>query len=359
MLTALALFGAAPAEQPVHITIGYQPYYTGAWGAVVVKERALLQKYLPPGSTVDWEVGLQGSAITNNMLAGKYDVGYVGDMPGIVAATKRSIGDIRLLALTSYNQEQCNNLLVRPDAPKFRSGEDALRWLNGKTVGITAGTCTDRFARQIFERENVHPAAVVNEGIEALTADLRAQKLDAAFAWQPTVARVSTSVGNGSARLVSTGSDWNSYDAGLLIVRKDFLDQHPGAVQAILRAEIEAERYMISDYPQHACSVVDDVEKDTTGFTKRELWAALYGAPALDGRASDGVHWSAHLVFDPQVRSFLTKSSDFLLSAKVIASPLPSDAIVDGPLTEALDSLHVRAPLGDAPRKPLASYPCG
>jgi NitT/TauT family transport system substrate-binding protein len=362
-LLAAPLARASRADapnDPIHITIGYQPYYTGAWGALVVKERELWKKYLPPGSTIDWEVGLQGSVITNNMLAGKYDVGYVGDMPAIVAATKRSIGDIRLLALTSYNEEQCNNLLVRPDAPAFRSGRDALQWLNGKTVGITSGTCTDRFARAIFQKQGVQPGQIVNEGLEALIADLRAGKLDAAFSWEPAVSHVSTVVGNGSARLVSTGADWGAYDAGLFIVRKDFLDQHPDAVDGLLKAEIEAQRFILANYPRNACDVVGYAQSNTTGFSKRELWNALYGATVVDdNRREDGVRWSAHLIFDPTAKKFINDSSTFLLNAKVIAQPLPGDAILDGPLSRALGELHVHAPLGVAPQHAVASYPCG
>ena len=37
---------------PVHLTIGYQPYYTQAWSAVIQKEMKPWEKYLPKGSTV-------------------------------------------------------------------------------------------------------------------------------------------------------------------------------------------------------------------------------------------------------------------------------------------------------------------
>src|SRR5574340_1617678 len=64
--------------EPVHLTIGYQPYYTQAWSAVIQKEMKPWEKYLPKGSTVDWEVGLQGAIVGNAMLADKNDIGYLG-----------------------------------------------------------------------------------------------------------------------------------------------------------------------------------------------------------------------------------------------------------------------------------------
>ena len=38
---------------PIKLTIGYQPYYTQAWSAVIQKEMELWKKYLPAGSTVE------------------------------------------------------------------------------------------------------------------------------------------------------------------------------------------------------------------------------------------------------------------------------------------------------------------
>src|SRR5689334_24800200 len=76
---------------PVHLVIGYQPYYTQAWSAVIQKEMKPWDKYLPKGSTVEWEIGLQGAIVGNAMLADKNDIGYMGDMPTIVAISKRNV----------------------------------------------------------------------------------------------------------------------------------------------------------------------------------------------------------------------------------------------------------------------------
>ena len=46
--------------QPVKLVIGYQPYYTEAWSGVVINGKQLWKKYLPVGSTTEFQVGLQG-----------------------------------------------------------------------------------------------------------------------------------------------------------------------------------------------------------------------------------------------------------------------------------------------------------
>ena len=359
VLMSLATASAVSAPpQPVHITIGYQPYYAESWGALVVKDQELWKKYLPAGSTVDWEVGLQGAVITNNMIAGKYQFGYVGDMPGIVAATKRSDADIRILAVAGMSNQLCNIFMVRPDAPAFKTPEDAVKWMNGKQVAVPKGSCADRFAQEVFQREKVTPGAYLNQSIEVITTNLRAGKLDAAVIWQPSAVHVGDVLGNKSARVVATGADWGLNDSALFIGLKDFVDKNPEVTVGLIRAEIDAEKYIISEYPKNACALAQMAVGDTIGYTKQQMWYSMYGAPSVGKSTTDGVGYEAHLVFDAPVRKFLSDSADFLAEAKVISNPLPADAIYDAPLKAAMTASGVKGPLGVVHTQPADKYPC-
>src|SRR5258707_10685358 len=117
---------------PVKLVVGYQPYYTESWSGVVMRSKKFYEKYLPKGSKVEFQIGLQGAIIVNNMLAGKQHIGYMGDMPSIVSTTKQDVADIRLVAAVGFGQDQCNIFLARKDAPAFASAQEALRWLDGK-----------------------------------------------------------------------------------------------------------------------------------------------------------------------------------------------------------------------------------
>jgi NitT/TauT family transport system substrate-binding protein len=91
---------------PVNLVVGYQPYYTQAWSGVVMRGKKFYEKYLPKGSNVEFQIGLQGAIIVNNMLAGKQNIGYYGDMPGIVSTTKTEVADIRLVAVLGLAWDQ-------------------------------------------------------------------------------------------------------------------------------------------------------------------------------------------------------------------------------------------------------------
>src|SRR6187402_2697304 len=75
----------------------YQPYYTQSWSGVIMRGKKFYEKYLPKGSKVEFQIGLQGAIIVNNMLAGKQHIGYMGDMPSIVSTTKQEVADIRIV----------------------------------------------------------------------------------------------------------------------------------------------------------------------------------------------------------------------------------------------------------------------
>jgi NitT/TauT family transport system substrate-binding protein len=344
--------------RPVEITVGWQPYYTGAWSALVVKELRLWEKYLPRGSKVNWEVGLQGAIIVNNMLAGKQQIGYVGDMPAIVASTKRDQADIRLVALTGLSNQQCNNFVVRADAPSFTSAVEAVRWMHGKRVAVPKGSCTDRFAQQVFARLGVTPGEYLNQSIEVITANLRARRLDAAVLWEPTASRVGDIVGEGTARVVATGADFQLFDAGNVIMRKDFMDANPEVVVGWLKAEVEAQRFLVSNYPENACKVAGWAVANTTGLGLKQAWFALYGLMPVGRSKEAGLRMSARVLFDDAARKLLKESSDFLLEAKIIDRAMPADAIVEEPLRKALAELNVKPPLGAVRRQPVEAFPC-
>src|SRR5437879_1310721 len=164
---------------PVKLVVGYQPYYTQSWSGVVIRGKKFYEKYLPRGSDVEFQIGLQGAIIVNNMLAGKQHIGYMGDMPSIVSTTKQEVADVRLVANLGLAFDQCNIFLARNDAPRFQDAAQALRWLDGKTVAVPKGSCTDRYAQATFKKLGVNPREYLNQNIEVITSNFRAGKLDA------------------------------------------------------------------------------------------------------------------------------------------------------------------------------------
>src|SRR5436190_885474 len=229
---------------PIELVVGYQPYYTQSWSGVIMRSKKFYEKYLPQGSKVDFQIGLQGAIIVNGMFAGKVDLGYVGDMPGIVSTSHSEVRDIRLVSVLGLGYDQCNAFLVRNDAPQFKSSDEAIAWLNGKTVAVPKGSCTDRFAQAVFKRFKIAPSEYLNQSIEVITSGFRANKLDAAVMWEPTTSRL---VLDKLARKVATGASVNENDGGFMVMPKALIDQRPDIVNGWLEAELDAQVFFADE----------------------------------------------------------------------------------------------------------------
>ena len=337
--------------EPVQLIVGYQPYYTQSWSGVIMKDKKLYEKYLPKGSTVEFSIGLQGAVIVNAMLAGKQHIGYVGDMPGIVSTTKQEVADIRIVASLGVGTDQCNIFLARPDAPKFANQKEAIKWLSGKQVAVPKGSCTDRFAQAVFKKENVEPAAYLNQNIEVITSGFRAGKLDAAVIWEPTASRL---VQEGLAKRIASGTAVNEKDAGYMTMRYDLIKQRPDVVKAWLNAELDAQLFLADS--KNAQEVARMAMGQTTGFSEKVLWSSMYGQnPEAVGGAP--VRNLLPFAITPEVMTSIDTATTFLHSVKSINVPkLRPEAVMPEFAAAALKERGLSSPVGSVKALPDSEY---
>ncbi|MDH5538869.1 MAG: NrtA/SsuA/CpmA family ABC transporter substrate-binding protein [Rhizobacter sp.] len=326
---------------PVTLTIGYQPYYTESWSGIVMRGKKMYEKYLPAGSKVEFAIGLQGAVIVNAMLAGKQDIGYMGDMPAIVSTTKQSVADIRLVANLGMGSDQCNIFLARPDAPDFKDGKEAIKWLNGKRIAVPKGSCTDRFAQAVFRKESITPEAYLNQNIEVITSGFRAGKLDAAVIWEPTASRL---VQEGLAKRIASGATVGENDAGFLAMRADLIKQRPDVVKAWLNAELDAQLFLADS--KNAMEIAAMAAEQATGFTEKMLWASLYGKyPESAGGTPVRLH--LHYSFTPEATKLISEATIFLHSIKSIdVDKLRAEAVMPEFTLAILKERGLTAPIG-------------
>lgn len=336
---------------PIKLVVGHPCCYTEVWSVMALRGKGLWKKYLPAGSTVDFEIGLQGSTIVNNMLAGKAQIGYIGDLPAIVATTKQNVADIRMVAVTGVAYDQCNILLVRNGAPKFSSSEEAVKWLAGKQFAVPKGTCSDIFSKDVFAKSGAQPASYLNQNVEVITSGFRAGKLDGAAIWEPIAARL---INEGLARRVTSGVAYGLKDSSYLVMSGDLIEQRPDVVKAWLNAEVDAQLYMTD--PKNATEMIKLVMQQTTGFPEKALWSALY-APYPASQGGTKVRMELPFVFSPEVLSLLEKGTSFLYANKAINTErLRPDAVMPQFAQEVLKERGMISPIGEVPALSEALY---
>jgi sulfonate transport system substrate-binding protein len=325
---------------PINLVIGYQPYGTENLDAVVMRAKETWKKYLPSGSTVDMQVALQGSIIVNNMLAGKQQIGFMGDMPAIASTTKTEVGDVRIVAVNSVDP-LCQYIVVSSKAPNFASHEEAMRWLNGKTIGVPKGSCADRFLHVVLEKEKLHPEAVLNQSNELIISSFRSGKLDAAATWEPYIGEL---VDAKLGRIATNGRRYGEYNVTFVVMRDDLIKQRPDVVKAFINAELDAQLY-ISD-PKNEKEIVELFAAANPGFSKRVFWQTLYGTYPGEEQESK-VRLSFALTFTPKVMETIKKDVLFLHSMKAIGvSEIRPDAVMPEFANEVLASRGLKSPVG-------------
>jgi len=353
---AAAMLAAGPASadvdfgnqgEPVELVIGYQPYYTESWSGVVNNAKQFWKKYLPEGSTAEFQIGLQGSVIVNAMTGEKQHIGYMGDMPAI-ASTFRNLPqrggtDMRIVAALGTSKQQCNIFLVRNDAPDFENGTEAVKWLDGKTVSAPHGACTDRFARLAFDKAGIEPRRYLNQNIEVITTNFRAGKLDAAAIWEPTATKI---VKAGLARRAASGEDFDALDGAFMVMLNDLIQQRPDVVEGWLNAELDAQLYMLD--PANADEIAGMAEAQTEQIDREVLHAALYSSPDATQGGGD-VKLQLDFVISPRVEQLLGDATAFLhsLPKKPAAEPsLRPEAVDDSVARKILEERGLSSPLG-------------
>lgn len=304
--------------RPIELTVGYQPYYTESWSALVMRRKQLWKRYLPAGSRVTFRPALKGALIVGQMQADKEDLGYMGDMPAIVGP-ERTLhsrpahrGDARPLA---GRPVRC--VLVRHDEPSFSGQRRAVRWLNGKTVATPHGSCADRIAQATFQRLGVEPRRYLKVPVTRCDRETR-----------------------GKRRTPPRG------DAGFLLVSEKLLAGRPDVAEAWLKAELDAQRYLAD--PVHANEITGMALAETRGFARQDLWDALYRSwPVAKGGAADRVRIRLPFAITHAVTSHIARASAFLYRIKAIrAGTLPSGALAGGIAKKVLRETGERSGAG-------------
>ena len=352
--TASAKVGFGKPGEAVHVVVGYQPYYTQSWSGVVINGKQIWKKYLPKGSTAKFDIGLQGSVIVGKLIGEKNHIGYMGDMPAIVSTTKYKKVDMRMIAVLGTSRQQCNVFLVRNDAPKFKNGMEAVKWMDGKLVAAPHGACTDRFGRWAFEQAGIKPKKYLNMNIEVITSSFKNNKLDAAVIWEPTAAKIQLA---GIARRAASGESFEGIeggDAGFLVMLWELIKDRPDVHKGWLEAELDAQLFMID--LNNASAIAEMADDQTEGMSRKTLWASLYGTnpPSIGGGPDKNTF---DFIFNDKAQGLVNAATIFLNGRKVVPNPvLRSESIWDAVARDVLKARGLSSPIGSVKEQPDSAY---
>ena len=255
------------AQETIRIGIGHQSLCTDTYsGGVTVKQLGLLDKHLPrtgkyAGAKYDvvWEDYTSGPPITNQMLAGKLDIGVMGDYPLLVNIARfqemQSLKSI-IVSMTGYNLQGAGNSIVVPaDAPLYRF-ED----LKGKKVSVPFGSAAHGMLLKALVDRGLSPDffTLINQSPPIGATSIQEKRIDAHADFCPWGELLEF---KGFGRKIFDGSQTGVAYLHGPVVRRDFADRHPEIVVAYLKAVVEANDW-ITRNPEEAT-------------TKQEQWTSI------------------------------------------------------------------------------------
>jgi len=251
LVSALSL-GAANAET-IRIAIGTQDTTINcATGGLLIRELKLLEKYLPHDGKykdaqydIQWKNFTSGAPLTNEMVAGKLDLGSMADFPGsfngaaFAKAGKKSL----FITVLSGSVQGSGNGIVVPKASPVQS----LSELKGKTISVPfASTAHGMLLRAIKAQgwELDKDITVVTQAPEVAGSALQANKIEAHADFVPFAELFPH---RGFARKIFDGSQAQAPTLHGSLVDSDYAKKYPEIVTAFLRAAIEADRIIAAE----------------------------------------------------------------------------------------------------------------
>jgi NitT/TauT family transport system substrate-binding protein len=301
--------GKGPATE---LRLGYFPNVTHA-AALVGLGKGLFTKDLGSTKLVPTKFNA-GPEEVGALLGGSLDAGFIGSGPAINAFAKSNGEAVRLIAGTTSGGAQ---LVVKPTITK---PEDLI----GKTVVTPQlGNTQDVSLKKWLAGKNLTGKVKVTNLENAQTLDsFKKGDVDAAWLPEPWSSRLVLDAG--AKVLLDEATLWpgGKFPTTVLIVRTQFLQEHPETVKALLSGLVASIDYSTTN-PADAKTVVNDQLKAATGKALK---------PAVIDRAFKNIQITA----DPIASTFPQLAKDQVTAGIAKDAPAVAGFADLGPLNDVL-----------------------
>jgi NitT/TauT family transport system substrate-binding protein len=236
-LVLAAIAGADAQQKPLTVRIGYFPNMTHAQ-ALIGRAGGQFEKALGPGVQIEWKAFNAGPAAIEAIFAGAVDLTYVGPNPAVTGYVRSHGEAVRVIAGAASGGA---SLVVRQGANIEKASD-----FHGKKVATPQLGNTQDVALRSWLRANglkprekggdVQVMPIANA--DQFTLFVKGQ-LDAAWAPEPWASRL---VRDAGGRIFVDERDlWPNHEFVItdLIVRPQFLKDHPDVLKNFLRAHVE------------------------------------------------------------------------------------------------------------------------
>lgn len=285
--------GLVPVVLPVAANAGYAP-----WD--VADKKGLFKKHGLDATLQTFDNGVVG---TQAMLAGQVQAGGTVEMP--LVSNLAQGADIIVPALWFTGQEL--RVVVKSN---IKTPED----LRGKKIGVQEGGINDYALQRYLEEHNIDSADVklVNIAGAEQVAALAKGSIDGFVNEDPIVSSALEEMGDKASLLQPSIGDLVTVRNYLQFPR-DWAEQNPETVQAILKALIDANAF-IEKNPEEASEIASE-RIGVPAETLRKFWS------------EGGIRWDVYL--DEDARTALQDVAEWMTSKGLVKSKPEVDKVFE------------------------------
>ncbi|MEU3100010.1 aliphatic sulfonate ABC transporter substrate-binding protein [Streptomyces sp. NPDC006967] len=272
-----------------------------------------------------------GPSAIEALNSGSLDIGWIGPSPSVNGYTRSGGRNLRIIGGSASGGVK---LVADPD--RIKTLDD----VRGKRIATPQlGNTQDvAFLHWIAERgwtvdaqSGTGDVTVVRSDNKVIPDAYRAGSLDGAWVPEPTASRL---VAEGGKVLLDEASLWPDREFVItnIIVRQEFLEEHPKAVEAVLKASVDTNEWISANPDRARDAAGRQLEKDT--------------GKALPADVLDAAWTSIRLTDDP-LAATLGAQAEHAVRAGLLEQPDLRGIYDLTPLNKVLDAKG-RPPVDDA-----------
>jgi NitT/TauT family transport system substrate-binding protein len=280
---AVAALGGAPAgaqgsSEPVNVRLGFFPNVTHA-PALVGVDQGIFAEALGT-NTLETKTFNAGPEQVTALLANALDIGYIGPNPAINAYAQSNGEAVRVVSGAASGGAY---LVVKPeiDKPKDLAGKKVASPQLGGTQDVALRTWLKEKGLETDPQGGGDVNITPQENSQSLEA-FKLNLISGAWVPEPWATRLVTE--GGGKILVDEADLWpnGNYVTTHMIVRTEFLEEHPEVVKQVIQGNLDAIEAIETDRAAAEASVAAQIQK----ITGRPI------APALVTASFDNIEFT-------------------------------------------------------------------
>lgn len=258
-IIAIIFLAGCDLRKDLIIHIGYQSATSQIWSALIIKNQGIFERmvqdlYPDRRVKIEWHNEVSGAVINNNMISGKYQIGFMGDMPAIINCYKsNTISDYhsKIIASDGKGRNGSNQAILIPQNSTIKSIND----LAGRTVTVPVGSSSHRMLLEILNQNNLLDSVIIqHQDVTVSTTMLKTNKVDAFAIWEPYCSYLTS---QGTAKVLIDGADSKSDYLTGIIVDESWGNKNNDILVAFLECLLEAHDLLRND-PSAAADIIEE-----------------------------------------------------------------------------------------------------